>query len=131
MNVNVVSGVNNVKSGVNVKPSNVTNPFLMKSEADTFELSTPKQIESKTKKDVMKEKLTEGFSRAGEKFKSHVEAGFDKVAKDAESMTEPTQAFATSHIAANTAFIGQAVVGTGAAIVEIAKGIMEAFKVLV
>ncbi len=130
MNVNSVSGVNYVNTGVNVNQAKATNPFLMKSDVDTFEFSTPKQTEPKTKLDVMKEKLNEGFTNAGETFKAHVAAGFDKAAQDAESITDPTQAMSTSHVAANTAFIGQAVVGTGAAIVEIAKGIMQAFKAL-
>lgn len=130
MNVNAVSCVNYVKPSVNVNNAKVTNPFMMKNDVDTFEFSTPKQAEPKTKFDVMKEKLNEGFANAGETFKSHVVAGFDKAAKDAETITDPTQALSTSHVAANTAFIGQAVVGTGAAIVEIAKGIMQAFKAL-
>ena len=125
MNVNSVSGVNYVNTGVNVNQAKATNPFLMKSDVDTFEFSTPKQTEPKTKLDVMK-----GFTNAGETFKAHVAAGFDKAAQDAESITDPTQAMSASHVAANTAFIGQAVVGTGAAIVEIAKGIMQAFKAL-
>ena len=130
MNVNSVSGVNYVNTGVNVNQAKATNPFLMKSDVDTFEFSTPKQTEPKTKLDVMKEKLNEGFTNAGETFKAHVVAGFDKAAQDAESITDPTQAMSAPHVAANTAFIGQAVVGTGAAIVEIAKGIMQAFKAL-
>lgn len=131
MNVNAVSGVNfNVTSGVNANQAKATNPFIMKNDVDTFELSTPKQAEPKTKLEVMKEKLNEGLANAGETFRTHVAKGFDKAAKDAETITDPTQAMATSHVAANTAFIGQAVVGTGAAILEIAKGIMQAFKAL-
>lgn len=130
MNINAVSGVNYVNTGIKVNQSMATNPFLMKNDVDTFEFSTPKQAEPKTKLDVMKEKLNEGFANAGETFRAHVVAGFDKAAKDAETITDPTQALSTSHVAANTAFIGQAVVGTGAAIVEIAKGIMQAFKAL-
>ena len=132
MNVNAVSGVNLnvVNAGVNINQTKATNPFMMKNDVDTFELSTPKQEEPKTKLDVMKEKLSEGFSNAGATFKAHVEKGLDKAAKDAETITDPAQAMATSHVAANTAFIGQAVVGTGAAIVEIAKGVMQAFKAL-
>lgn len=132
MRVNAVSNVNfNVTSGVNANQAKVTNPFMMKNDVDTFELSTPKQVEPKTKFDVMKEKLNEGFANAGETFRTHVAAGFDKAAKDAETITDPTQAMSVSHVAANTAFIGQAVVGTGAAVLEIAKGIKEAFKALV
>lgn len=130
MNVNAVSVVNYVNSGVNVNHAKATNPFMMKNDVDSFEFSTPKQAEPKTKLDVMKEKLNEGFANAGETFKSHVSAGFDKAAKDAETITDPIQAMSTSHVAANTAFIGQAVVGTGTAILEIAKGIMAAFKAL-
>jgi len=133
MNVNAVSNVNlyNVNA-VNANQIKVTNPFLMQNATDTVELSTKKAApQPKTKLEVASEKLNEGLAKAGEKFKAHVNQGLDKAEADAKTIKDPVDAMATSHVAANTAFIGQAVIGTGAAIAEIAKGIFEAFKTIV
>lgn len=130
MNIAPISNANYVNN-VNYAPQQkVSNPFMMKNEVDTFELSTPKKQAPATPAEEAKERLKEGFANAGETFRAHVAQGFETAAKDAETLTDPTQAMSTSHVAANTAFIGQAIVGTGAAIVEIAKGIAQAFKAL-
>lgn len=142
MNITPISNVNaNVNYGINTQQNKVTNPFMMQNSVDTFELSTnKKQLPTATDLsetftqglncDAAKAKLKEGFANAGEKFKSHISQGLDTVAEKAESFEEPTEALSTSHVAANTAFIGQAIIGAGSAVVEIAKGIVEAFKAL-
>ncbi len=131
MNIAPISNVNYVNN-INYAPQQkVSNPFMMKNDdVDTFELSTPKKQAPATPAEEAKQRLKEGFANAGETFRAHVAQGFDTAAKDAEKITDPIQAMSTSHVVSNTAFIGQAIVGTGAAIVEIAKGIAQAFKAL-
>lgn len=132
MNVTPVSNLNfNVNTAINAQQPKATNPFLMKNDVDTFEFSAPKNEVPSSPMENAKERLKEGFSNANETFRAHVAQGFETAAKDAETLTDPTQAMSVSHVAANTAFIGQAIVGTGAAIAEIAKGIAQAFKALV
>lgn len=142
MNITPISNVNyNVNYGINTQQNKVTNPFMMQNNVDTFELTTAKKelpvatdlSETFTQGlncDAAKAKLKEGFANAGEKFKSHISQGIDTVAEEAENFNKPSEAMTTSHVAANTAFIGQALIGAGSAVVEIAKGIVEAFKAL-
>ena len=133
MNVNAISRANVYAAVERIQPvqNKATNPFLMQNATDTIELSTKKTPAApKTKLEVAGEKFQEGLSNAGKTFEAHVNKGFAKAEEDAKKIQHPADAMATSHVAANTAFIGQAVVGTGAAIVEIAKGVFEAFKAL-
>lgn len=132
MNVNAISSANiYAVQKVNPVQAKATNPFMMQNGVDTLELSTKKPVAApKTKYQEAGEKLTEGFANAGKTFEAHVAKGFDKAEEDAKKIKNPADAMATSHVAANTAFIGQAVVGAGAAIVEVAKGVFEAFKAL-
>ena len=132
MNVNAISNLNTSALRYNSLQNKASNPFMMQNGVDTVEFSTKTiKTEPKTKYQIASEKIQEGFAKAGESFKSHVTKGIDVAAQEADKLQQPSEGLTTSHVVANTAVIGQALVGTGSAIIEVAKGVFEAFRALV
>ncbi len=132
MNVNAISNVNTAfNAGFTTTQNKVTNPFMMRNGngVDTIELSTKKEA-PKSKFELAGEAFKKGFTDAAKSVKGGLETGFDKAATEAEKKETPLECYTTSNVPVMTAFYDEAFKGIGNAFVNVAKGIIEAVKVL-